>query len=154
MIDLVCDNSSGSRMFYPCRFNSFSTSSVSGKDGCAPNLVTASAPQAQAYCTASSSDLPFNNPTAKPPMKASPAAVVSTTFTLKAGICFAPSLFTINAPFAPSVTMIFFAPRAISERPAASTDVKIADGFSRQQTEFSFVGQNVICSLLTIHPEL
>src|SRR5215207_5090781 len=69
------------------------TSSLVGNDGCAPNFVVASAPQAHPYRTAFSSAeacsckfasnlADSKSLVANPPMNASPAAVVSTTFTL------------------------------------------------------------------------
>ena len=51
----------------------------------APNVVVASAPAAWPQRTASGSDLPSARATASPPTNASPAAVVSTGSTSKAG---------------------------------------------------------------------
>jgi hypothetical protein len=62
-----------------------STSARVGKEGCAPNLVVASAPAAFPKRIASGMDLPSPKATAKAPIKASPAAVVSTGLTLNAG---------------------------------------------------------------------
>src|SRR5439155_6567991 len=49
-----------------------------GYEGCEPNRVTAKALAATAYLTASSAASRSNRPTARPPVNASPAPVVST----------------------------------------------------------------------------
>ena len=57
----------------------------SPKEDCAPRLVVAIAPAAAAQTRADRRDSPSTNPAAKPPLKASPAATVSTASTAKAG---------------------------------------------------------------------
>ena len=70
------------------------------------------------------------NLAANPPMKASPAAVVSTTFTLYVSMWIACSFVTINAPFAPSVTMTFCAPRSSNLFAALSAEERSWTGWS------------------------
>src|ERR687886_1125015 len=59
--------------------------SRSGREGCAPAFVAASAPAAAPHTTACCNGKPCDNAAAKPPLKASPAATVSTAWTGNAG---------------------------------------------------------------------
>src|SRR5579883_3416523 len=61
------------------------TSRAVGIEGWAPARVTVRAATAEANRTASGGSAPFINETARPALKASPAAVESTAWTLKAG---------------------------------------------------------------------
>ena len=66
-----------------CSFKKASSSSRQGRDGCAPDRVTESAPAALPHAAASWVERPSARATAKAPTKASPAATVSTTGTWK-----------------------------------------------------------------------
>ena len=78
------------------------TSSSLGMDGAVPGLVTEMPATAQAKRTASSGDNPRAKAAAKPPLKASPAPVVSTTGpALTAGTCSDCPLVWSKAPFSP-----------------------------------------------------
>jgi hypothetical protein len=60
-----------------------STSAMVGIEGCAPTRVTDTAATAAAKNALACGGFPSISPTAKAPLKASPAAVVSIAFTAK-----------------------------------------------------------------------
>ena len=67
-------------------FNTFSTSARLGIEGAVPGRVTEMPATAQPKRTAANGAMPLASAAARPPLKASPAPVVSTTgATLKAG---------------------------------------------------------------------
>ena len=73
--------------------------------------MTERPPAALANLTASTSEAPSASRAARAPLKTSPAAVVSTAFTLKPGINRLPSRVATSAPLAPSVTITVPTPR-------------------------------------------
>ena len=99
-----------------------------GMAGCAPAFVVDSAPTALASRMASSIDCPSARPTARPALKESPAAVVSTAFTLKPGSIVAEDSVTSSTPAAPRLFSTIRAPRAISVRAAASACSTVSAG--------------------------
>jgi len=62
-----------------------STSAIVGIEGCAPMRVTDMAATPEAKIALSLGVFPSMSPTAKPPLNASPAAVVSIALTVNAG---------------------------------------------------------------------
>ena len=72
-------------MIYACLRRNSRTSSAVGTEGAAPVRETARADAAEASCSAVCTDFPALTAARKYPQKVSPAAVVSTAFTLNAG---------------------------------------------------------------------
>ena len=68
-------------------FKKIRTSVSVGMDGCAPIRVTQMAAAAEANFKASFHPCPLLNSAANAPQNVSPAPVVSTVSTIKAGIC-------------------------------------------------------------------
>lgn len=92
--------------------NNFSTCSLDGSDGCAPNARQHAAPAALANFTASRSSIPSASATASAPANASPAAVVSTTLTFNPlTVSIRPLWSWIIAPRAPSFSTTDCGPR-------------------------------------------
>src|SRR5579875_3983913 len=100
---------------------SCSTAPELGRLGTAPRTVVAKAPAAQPRLAASTRLDPFTKEAASVPQNASPAAVVSTASTRKAGTCsgVAPAAAT-NAPLSPRVRATE-APVASPNQPRASS---------------------------------
>ena len=94
----------------------FKTASISarvGIDGAVPGRVTEIPAVAHPNRTASTISMPSESATAKPPLKASPAPVVSTTLpAFTASTCAFTRAFLTNAPCAPSVMTAVRTPRA------------------------------------------
>ncbi|PYN06851.1 MAG: hypothetical protein DME06_18000, partial [Candidatus Rokuibacteriota bacterium] len=103
----------------PERPRSASTSARRGREGRAPRLVQASAAAAVANRSACQRAAPSASPTARAPLKASPAAVVSTAVTGNAGTARSPAAAEASAPRSPSVTTTAPTPRARRRRPTA-----------------------------------
>ena len=106
-----------SASFY-CDFRKRSTSRAAGIEGCAPTRVTEIAATAEAYRAACTGAAPDRRLTANPALNASPAAVESTAFTVKAGIIsHVPPLVARKTPCSPILITTFFGPCSKS-RPA------------------------------------
>src|SRR5262249_7791981 len=99
---------------------SASTSPRRGNEVCVPALVTDSAATALALRTASGRGEPSDRKTARAPIKASPAPLVSTACTGGAARCKGAGPVTISAPRSPRVTITVLGPRACSTQAAAS----------------------------------
>src|SRR6202167_3411987 len=98
-----------------CSFRNRSTSRADGMEGCAPIRVTEMAATAEAYRAACTGAAPERRLTAKPALKASPAAVVSTAFTTKGGIISRiPEAVARKAPCEPILITTFLGPRSKS----------------------------------------
>src|ERR1700733_7305563 len=98
---------------YFCDCRNFVTSRADGIEGCAPLRVTETAATAEAKRAASSGVLPASRLTARPALKAPPAAVESIAFTTKDGtISRRPSAVARKAPWAPILITTFLGPRS------------------------------------------
>ena len=102
------------------RASSASTSASVGIDGAVPGRVTEIPATAQPNRTAAAGSIPRASPVAKPPLKASPAPVVSTTGpATTAGTSSERPCPCSSAPFAPSVITTVPTPRSRSRSAAA-----------------------------------
>ena len=81
-----------------------------GMEDCAPGFVHASAPASMPVLIASGKDLPAASSTVSAPVKASPAAVVSTGVIGKDGKCWEWDLLIQRAPLSESLMMSSFDP--------------------------------------------
>src|SRR5207248_7616836 len=98
-----------------CFRRNCSTSSAEGIEGCAPARVTESAATAEAKIALACTEERRRNPTARPALKASPAAVASTASTAKAGISsFGLDGWAIKQPREPNFSKTFCTPTATS----------------------------------------
>ncbi|MCY1464119.1 hypothetical protein D9M71_821030 [compost metagenome] len=99
-----------------------------GIEGCAPARVTDNAAATCPNRIAWASLWPATNAAAKPPTKVSPAAVVSSAFTLGAGKCSKPLPSANNDPWAPRVMMTLPAPISIRRVAAVCADCSESTG--------------------------
>jgi hypothetical protein len=96
-------------------------------DGAVPGRVTEMPATAQPKRTASSGAMPRDSPTAKPPLNASPAPVVSTTEpTLNGGTSLVPAFECSSAPFSPSVMTAAPTPMSMSFCAAAFASASVS----------------------------
>ena len=113
-----------------------------GIDGCAPALVVASEPLITPIRAHSAIDRPSARAAANAPQNASPAPVVSTTVTARAGISSIASAVARSAPEAPRVMTTASGPRW--SRSVATEAQVVGVGQSEELERFRFIDDEYI----------
>jgi hypothetical protein len=96
-----------------------------GMEGAVPGRVTEMPATTQANLVASVISMPSAKAVARPPLKASPAPVVSTAGpATTAGMCWVKVLFLIKAPWTPRVRITLRTPRLRRDAAAFSAEAR------------------------------